>query len=728
MLPLAELERDLKIFADPATDFSMVERDKTALVDLIRDGQARQYLFDLSRGTIDARHASKRYSSIAALLSSDEFANIRTLRATQRRLLATRLPPHFIPPEGELVVGQAREDLSIASIESAVRHDTGGVLSILLLDGPAGIGKTSLIENLVYKRSDPASNQPPLLHVTSSGSRLTDLSKALAHATQVLRASITFDQVPILVRRGVLQVAIDGFDELVDPSGYKDAWSALREFLGEVARGGPTILSGRDTFFDQQSFQKKLAERVPNLDLRYARLRSVSPHAAKDYLLKAGWPDSYIDLAEGAAWFTPGSYRLRPFFLSQIAGEEGWEELQTAHGSPQAFLVNRFVTREARLLARFLPISVATIENALWNFYCILVEDMAIHEMDTVDTNYLALALETSFNDLLSQDDLAKLVHRAGSVGLLESDTQGFGRKFPHTEIQNQFLAKALIDSFESNASIGVFIRRVPVTMALLEAFADRLSVVEESPAKSVIAQISRVAREEAMMSLVSANATALLLASTSSERLVETVDIESATTNEVRLFGVVSTTRLREVHIGHLDARGADLSAVTFESTTIGTLTVDETTQFGATLPTITSCIQVESPQDGLTTLRSPGDMTEWLRHHRLEQAEDIGVAELPLVKYFDRLCRKFIRQRQIRNSDTDAAFYLIRDRFWPDVKNILGERLISDTGKNTHGTSDIFFRLTDPEALLKPPPGDPDARRIRNRVVDRARELRDH
>lgn len=728
MLLSRELERDLKIFADPATDFSLHEREGSAIIQLIRDGETREYVFNLSKGTVDARHVQKRYSNFAALLSSDEFANIRALRATQRRLISPKLPEHFIPPEGELSVRDMREELSLASVENAVRYDAQGALSILLLDGPAGIGKTSLIENLVYKRSDPASNQPPLLHVTSSGSRLTDLSKALAHATQVLRASITFDQVPILVRRGVLQVAIDGFDELVDPSGYKDAWSALREFLGEVASGGPTVLSGRDTFFDQQSFQKKLAERIANLDLRYARLRSASPDIAKDYLKKSGWMDSYIELADNAKWFTAGSYRLRPFFLSQIARSDGWEELQSAHGSPQAFLVNRFVTREAKLLAGFLPLPVTTVEEALWNFYCILVEDMAIHEMDTVDAGYLSLALETAFNDLLGQEDLAKLVHRAGSLGLLEADTQGSGRRFPHSEIQNQFLAKALIDSFEANAAIGVFVRRVPITMALSEAFADRLSVVEEIQAKAVVSRIARVAREEAMMSLVSANATALLLASTSSERLDETLELENVTTNEVRLFGVVSAIRLREVQVGHLDARGADLRSVTFENASIGTLTVDDTTQFGPSLPIITSCIQLESPDQGTVSLRTPAEIATWLSSHHLQEEEDINAAKLPLVKYFDRLCRKFMRQRQIRNSDTDAAFYLIRDRFWSEAKAILGDRLTTDTGRNTHGTSDTFFRLLDPERLLKPSSDDPEDRRIRNRIIERARELVEH
>lgn len=718
-----DLERDLKIFADPATEFSAQQQDNTLLIGLIRDGEHREYHFDLNRSNVRARHSGKQFSSISALLASEEFANIRALRATQRRLLEPKLPPQFIPPEGDLVRADAREELTLESVMLAAQHEAQGALSIMLLDGPAGVGKTSLIERLVFDRTIPESNQPPLLHVTSSGSRLTDLSKALAHATQVLRASVTFDQVPVLVRRGVLQVAIDGFDELVDPSGYKDAWSALREFLSEVGSGGPTLLSGRDTFFNQQSFKAKLAERIPRLDLRYARLRSVSPAAAKKYLSQRGWPKPIIETAEAAEWFTPGTYRLRPFFLAQIA-ENGWDDLQTAHGSPQAFLVNRFISRESKLLNGFLPLSLEAIEAALWNFYCTLVEDMAIHEMDTVDTGYLALALETTFTGLLGQDDMGKLLHRAGSLGLLESDSQGSSRRFPHSEIQNQFLAKSLIESMDSNAAIGSFIRRVPVTMALSEAFADRLGAVTDEQARSVTQRLARIAKEEPMMTLLSSNTAALLLASVSSDRLTDVIELEAVSTTEVRLYGVASAANLKAMQIGHLDVRGADLRAVTFHDTVVGTITVDDSTLFGDTVPIVSSCIQVDSLADGIVNLRAPDDIAAWLAAHSTKHSDGDDLSELPLVRYFDRLCRKFNRQRQIRDNEADGAYFLIRDKFWPEVCEILGERLIVDT-KNAHGTNDKFFRIASPEALLNPNAADPAAQSIWQRIIARAQVL---
>jgi len=719
-----DLVRDLRVFADPATDYSNHQSGGQVAIKLTRDGSLREYVADIASGTVTARHADgKRYPSVRALLSAEEFANVRALRATQRRLLSTRLGEKYIAPEGDLVATGHPPALGFDEMKRAVRYEAQDKLAIMLLDGPAGIGKTSLIERLVFDRTDPASEEPPLLHVTSSGSRLTDLSKALAHATQILRASITFDQVPILVRRGALQVAIDGFDELVDPSGYRDAWSALREFLGEVRSGGPTILSGRDTFFDQQTFQKRLADRISNLDLRYARLRPVSPRAAKAYLKESGWSEEQLSSAEAKEWFAEGSYRLRPFFLSQIASAGGWDDLESAHGSPQAFLVARFVRREAKLLSDFLPIALEQAEGALWQFYCTLVEDMAIHELDTVDSGYLALACETAFDGLLVPEDLSKLLHRAGSLGLLEADTQHGSRRFPHSEIQNQFLARALIQSLDSSASVGTFVRRVPISMALAEAFSDGVAVLDTDRARSLVNRLIQIGHEEPFATLLAANTRTLLIAALASPNLEGAVTLDGGATHEARLHGVAAPATLANLQIGHFDVRGADLRAVVFNETSIGVLTVDDVTFFGETIPTVTSCLQVQT-LGGIQTERRPDEIRRWLSTHRAPAGDDADAAGLRLAKYFDRLCRKFARQHQIRASEDDEAYFLIRDPLWPEVQNILGARLVVEE-RTTAGTHDEFYRVIGPIRLLNPASDDAESLDIRRHLLARAREL---
>lgn len=717
-----QLIRDFRLFADPATEVSAKEAAGKLWIDLIRDGTERSYTVDLQSLECVCRHAeNKSHSSLQALLASEEFVNLRAFRATQRRLLASKSPDQFIEPEGQILAKDgASVPLTMIEVRSALSTSADNQLSVLLLDGPAGIGKTSLIERLVYERADPAASVPPLLHVISSGSRLTDLNKALAHATQLLRSSVTFDQIPVLVRLGVMQIAIDGFDELVDPDGYKDAWSALRQFLAEVRMGGPIILSGRDTFFDQQSFETRLASRIPNLRLTHGRLFPVSPATAGQYLITHGWSAEEVKLAESRDWFRPGSYRLRPFFLSQIAEQGSWQELEQAHGSPQSFLVERFVAREAAIISRMVDISQDEAESALWEFYGTIVEDMATNETEFVDEPFLALACETAFDNKVNAADLAKLVFKAGSFGLLESNGSQGLRRLPHSELQNQFLARALVQGLNTSASASFFLRRGVVGSGLLEAFADVTSQLDAARAQAMREKLLQLVADEPFSERLVSNAAGLALSTLTRSDLPH-FSMYSASVSEAKVFGTSGPASVEGVSFSHLDLRGADCRLVTFTGSSASALTVDETTYFGASKPPSTSLLQVEHG-GAITFLRSPAEIQAWVNEHSATFSEGSTDADLPLVHYFDRLCRKFARQHQIRNSDSDEAYPLLRDQLWSVIRPILGDRLQEDT-RAARGPKNTFYRLIRPEALLSPPPDDDESLRIRQAVVAAAK-----
>lgn len=717
-----QIIRDFRVFSDPATDFEATESGDLLRIKMIRSVE-RDYVLEKSGPITSRGNLNRRYVSVQALLASDEFVDIRSFKATQRRILAAKNPDGYLNPEGQILDSNSQQStLNIESFRSAIAKNNSDHLAILLLDGPAGIGKTSLIERMVYERSEPSAAYPPLLHVTSGGSRLTDLNKALAHATQLLRSQITFDQVPILARLGVLQVAIDGFDELVDPDGYKDAWSALREFLGEVQSGGPIILSGRDTFFDQQSFERRLADRIKNLELRHARLSPMSPNVARGFLVASGWSESDISSAQSAGWFRPGSYYLRPFFLRQIGTAEGWRDLQQAHGSPPAFLVSRFVTREASLITKMANIDQKNAEHALWDFYGNIVEDMAMQESDAVDEAYLGLACEAAFESFVSGEDLTKLIYKAGSFGLLEADEGRLARKFPHSELQNQFLARQIINSLERSAAVSSFLRRGVLNTTLLDAFADQYSALPSSQAGEIAKKLERILSEEPFGERLASNVTALLVATLSRPNRAY-LKIESRVSNEVRMVGSLEPAYFDQISFAHLDARGADCRLVQFHNCVVGILTVDDDTVFGEFRPTVLHSLQIEH-EGTVRPQRAPVEINKWLDQHSVALGSDAGERDLPLVRYFDRLCRKFIRQHQIREHTSDEAYFLIQDPYWMIIRDILGGRIERDT-RATSGPKNVFYRMTRPDALLNPPPGDGEDLRLRAAIVRRAREL---
>jgi hypothetical protein len=212
-------------------------------------------------------------------LASDEFADLSGFADTQRRILSQR-KEIFLEPAGFITPGTSpnRVSLDMTTFLEIAKPTAGDRLHCVLIDGPAGVGKTVLIERLVLVRAHPPADVP-VLHVTSRGRRLTNLRDALAGTTTTLRAKFVPDEIPVLVRHGLIQVALDGFDEFVDPSGYQDAWAALKDFIRDCGTAGPIILAGRDTFFDQQSFQSQLQLTGAGADIAVVRLHEVSPDA-----------------------------------------------------------------------------------------------------------------------------------------------------------------------------------------------------------------------------------------------------------------------------------------------------------------------------------------------------------------------------------------------------------------------------------------------------------------
>lgn len=524
---------------------------------------------------------------------------------------------------------------------------------------------------------------------------------------------------PVLVRHGVIQVAIDGFDELVDPDGYKDAWSALREFLGDVNFGGPIVLSGRDTFFDQQEFERLLADRLSNISIKQARLAPVSPSAAKDYLEKSGWAKEELEIAQDAGWFKPGSYHLRPFFLAQIAGEDGWEGLQEAYGSPQSFLVNRMVKREAHLVSQTVDIDPVVAEDGLWDFFTSIAEDMTIQQSDQVDEDFISFACESAFSGRVGARDVAKLLHRAASFALLESANGRGMRRFPHSEFQNQFAARALIAVAQKTSLTTPFIRLSSIDAGLAEAFADRFGSLSPGNAQTVYTNLRNMLDHEGFSDRTSSNLGALLLATLGRGDLGH-LELKGIAISEVKLVGVARPAVLEDVVVGHLYATDADARAILFEGdSSVSILTIDSSSVLPESMPLAK---QLQVLDGGFTRIvRSQAEISELVAPHRVAVNEDFR-ENLPFVKYMDRLCRTFVRQKQIRDHEADASYRLLQEPYWLIAREILGARIV-EYSKDAGGPRSVFYRMEDPEALLVPQ--SPSDMAARQKIYDRAKKL---
>ena len=724
MTPPDDLHRVLGPFADPATPIEIAEAPSGVRVRLVQGGGVRQYFIDRATGLVKASEGVQRqYSSLDSLLASPEFADLRAMASTQQRTLSSAGTAFFLEPN--MTIGPPEsQHIGLSALQDALQSSGSGKTRIVLVDGPAGIGKTRLLERLTWLRAEAylmGSGLPPILYVGSRGSRLSNLQDTLAKATQVVRAKFTFEQVPILVKRGLLHLAIDGFDELVDADGYKDAWYALRGFLEELSGGGVCVLAGRDTFFNQQGFLSRLEAAGSRVDLVQAHLGPAKPQEAKRWLLQSGWPEAEVSSSTSDEILQTDAYTLRPYFLSVLADAHSWTRVTEEH-SVRSFLVAQFLDREARLLETMIGISSSDAFSALEEMFEEVAMDMAERESTEVDIEYLGFLCELAFEKFLPTDDLRKLQHKAGSFALLERSTSDRLRQFPHSEIFHHFLARSILKALAAH-SLPLVLRRGVLGSDFIEVFQDIIDSVPEPQLKEALDFLRSVIEEEISSDRLSYNGGALLVASLTRPLESDPRVLSNLVINETTITGPAAEATLSNLEIFRLDAREADLSQVHFEKTRVSALIVDALTKFGVDAPEVHTIYVTE--QDEPQTLRAPQDIQAWLAAHS-SRVSETGSEALRLVQYFDRVCRRAIRQFYFRPGAGDAASILLQDPLWPEVEDILQrEGRLEKKQQQMSGPRNMLIHIKAPRLLLQPPEKDNASRNIRDMVIARAREL---
>lgn len=147
-----QLLADFSPFADIGENAPKVSEQKGKFaVSFTRDGRELKLVINSVSGAVQAtlkNGTTKNHTSVATLLASDLFANLRRWAEIQRELLGREVEARrMIPINAKTHSGNCIQDINDVSklLGSVVRPV--GATEILLIDGPAGIGKTNLIKS-----------------------------------------------------------------------------------------------------------------------------------------------------------------------------------------------------------------------------------------------------------------------------------------------------------------------------------------------------------------------------------------------------------------------------------------------------------------------------------------------------------------------------------------------------------------------------------------------------
>ena len=691
-------------------------------VKMTRDGRSLKLVIDRESGKIQSTWgtAARNFASFPAMLASEVFANLRRWADAQRDLLLREAPSsdNLLP-----VHGVSHEKKSIVSVEqvddllgTGARPE--GATEILLIDGPAGIGKTSLIEQLALRRASlyRTSARPLILHVKSRGRVLSNLQDLMAFSLQTIRSQITYDQIPILAKHGLVVIAIDGFDELADPNGYEMAWAQLGELVTFVRGKGTLILAGRDTFIGRSRLLKDVAALREGVDVvNGLTLSPPTPEQAKQWLVRHQWTEANFQVPSISVLLEDDSFALRPVFLRILAEHVKPKELKDKHERYLTpLLVNQMIRREAGLFGK--PVeSVMTLaerETFVLSFLCEVARQMADSQVEALEASEISWISEATLGDEKPAEIVSLIRNRASVVAFFVNDERTGYKAFMHSYLLNYFLSMVVVDAI-GRGDVPKFIRRNLLGSEFLSVFSDvaaEVAVTFRDRFDSFWDRASSMSLFYSSADRGLRNVGALVLAALPAVTEHQLITLREFRVDDAVVRGTCPKVTVQTFEVNQLDCRGADLSAIEWVESSIANLIADESIRVSESFP-IPGKILL--PAD--TELIGVEEVSAWLgtrgRDTSLAVSSGLASAALrkkPIYGLLGRAAR--MRQHWLRGDNDDVqASKIVNDANWPLLSKILAEHdYLRVETRQASGRASKFFHVKHRESILAEAPGD--------------------
>jgi hypothetical protein len=706
---------ELNPFCDIGEVAKVSEQDGKFSVRMTRDARPLKLIIDGSSGKIQATWGGtqKHFSSISAMLGSEIFANLRRWADSQGELLKRGLMAKSKMIEINATTHDKKGISDIQQVSSLLNsvERANDAVEILLIDGAAGIGKTSLIEQLARERalSYKLTSCPLILHVKSRGRVLSNIQDLMAFSLQTLRSTITYDQLPILIRHGLVIVAIDGFDELGDPNGYDVAWAQLSDLIRYVRGRGTIILSGRDTFMGRSRLINDVEAIRNDIDVVIGlTLVPPMPEQAKDWLRAHQWSDRDFELPAVSVLLEENSFALRPVFLKLLGENVKPKHIrEKTENHLMSMLVDHMIDRESKLFGKAVDavIEKPKMEDFLFNLLHEAARDMADSQTESLDENTLSWIAEAALGNEYPPEILGLIKNRSNVVAFFVPDERPAYRRFINSHLMNFFLARVTIDLIVK-LELPKYIRRNLIGSEFLSVLIDVLAQEAASAHPRVDRFIENAIWYTQNHSYVDRgvrNLGAILLAalphfSGAKEQIIVNVQIDEGVVR-----GTAGGAVLKEVMISQLDCRGADLGSVIFENVTITSLIADDSSRFSDTFP-IPTYIHA-GDEERMSDLEIN---EKWLnaRGRNREETSAQGLAPISLsshgvYKLLGRACR--IRQYWLRAADDIYGERILNDKDWPLLRVVLLKHgLLREEIRGASGRSSDFYHIRQKERIL--------------------------
>lgn len=711
---------DLAPFADIGTDAPRVDETRQGFsVSLVRHGEPTELQFFRDNAAVIevAGDSRTKHASFRAVLASDTFGSLRDWATKQRAFLTSELPSAHdaLTVYGRLNGGIDRctqEELD--NLLASDQHSSS--TRVVLIDGPAGIGKTHFISTLAASRADSyvQTRRPLILHVQSRGRTLSYLYDLIAYSLQRLRLDVTYDQVPILAKYGLVTIAIDGFDELADPDGYDKAWSQVSDLIENLRGAGAIILAGRETFIGRDRIRREIASITDDDEVSVFTLQAPTKGEAIDWLKVHDWSDDQITAIE--TFLEPNSLGLRPFFLQTLADPTISQSLsQTSATSVLAILMEAMVEREITKFGEAIEAELSPDERRTYvrNLMGEVAREMAENGVVSVSDASISWLVEVALPVEIADVEKRILKARSHAIGFLTNDDRSGYRRFFHEKFYEYFLSVVLIDTV-SRAEVGKIVSRGLLGSSLLETFGTVLYTgTDIAAATKFVDEALTLLRNYPPVDRARRNIGALLIASLPAADIVPAFEIADVDIDEARAVGTAANASAKNLIVSQLDCRGADLSRIQFEDSIVYTLIGDDGTLLPSSFPIPT---RIQDVSASTNIISHPEETQGWVRQHLAEPPEEeqgllpSNLRDHEAVRLLAKACRT--RQHWLRGGGDDVhAARILEHSCWPLIERVLeANGLVRIEMRDASGTNARFIHIRKPEAIVSEDASDPE------------------
>lgn len=677
-------DNDLKVFSDLGSAFSREEcEDGSTIRTFTMDGENVSITTQLIEGEdilLETSKGVEKFIGPKGLFSSKRFSDLLQWARNQKSTLKCELPSIPIETTGTFRPDLSSQDHFDADVVELSKNVGAGsspkCLYVTMIDGPAGIGKTTLIKRLSLLRAEqyPYEQKSLVLHVESRGRVLQNITDLISASLHSIRAKPTCEQLIVLIKHGLILLSIDGFDELADPNGYQMAWSQLDDLLSEVEGQGQVVLSGRETFVSPGRMKKSLPtlEKVGVVLSQYT-MREVPRANAKDWLRKAGWTDESLQDDHLDEIFSEGSYASRPFFLFFLSDPKVFEKFSMG-GSVDllTILSNSLIRREVEKFGEDIlrSISADELEKYVRAVNEEIARDMADSQGESLPGQTITFIADMCIPEGVDQNIRRILAQRACTLPFLTKNGSSNSFKFSHRQYYIYFLGRNAVNAI-SDGETPKYIKHNILGAEFLEGFEKVLRDFSTRHVRSFQSGCIQNLEVASVTDRSAGNLSSLLVSSFCSFPFPGGYKVSNVSIDELYLSGQLEGVTFKNTSISSLYAHSTDFSEVVFESDChIVSLHVDEG---GLLPPYIPMPVWIETP---VSTLVEKGEIEKFLR--RFAEPPTKWAVRLPANP---KLITQVIRYRSFwlkleSDNDEPAVEKITKHRDWPALYDWLREK----------------------------------------------------